>query len=169
MPVYTCIPAVLKWCQNDVNFHLSESQYLYSGPVLGPASYEVPLVAGIAPPPVVSSPPRSRAAVAPIHDVTCAGHQCQPRAPLPGERRRTHFIMDYTHTKELREGLINSRYMYMYIYMTFLIIHDMLRKKGKATQRNRKTKQHNTTRPKQSFFKEKSCLGWDLNPRLSAC
>ena len=39
-------------------------------------------------------------------------------------------------------------------------IHEMLRKKGKATQHNRKTKQHNTTRPRQLFFKEKSCLGW---------
>ena len=36
-----------------------------------------------------------------------------------------------------------------------LIIHEMLRKKGKATQHNRKTKQHNTTRPRQLFFKEK--------------
>ena len=46
---------------------------------------------------------------------------------------------------------------------TTLIIHDMLRKKGKVTQHNRKTKQHNTTRPRQLFFKKKSCLGWDLN------
>ena len=30
-----------------------------------------------------------------------------------------------------------------------------LERQGKATQHNRKTKQHNTTRPKQSFFKEK--------------
>ena len=83
--IHVCIPAVLKWCQNDVNFHLSEFQYLYSGPALGPASYEVPLVAGIAPPLVVSSPRRSRAAVVPIHDATCAGHQYQPTDPLPGE------------------------------------------------------------------------------------
>ena len=31
-------------------------------------------------------------------------------------------------------------------YIHDLIIHEMLRKKGKATQYNRKTKQHNTTR-----------------------
>lgn len=92
--IHVCIPAVLKWCQNDVNFHLSEFQYLYSGPALGPASYEVPLVAGIAPPLVVSSPRRSRAAVVPIHDATCAGHQCQPTDPLPGERGCTHFITE---------------------------------------------------------------------------
>ena len=30
-----------------------------------------------------------------------------------------------------------------------------LERQGKATQHNRKTKQHNTTRPKQFFFKEK--------------
>ena len=34
----------------------------------------------------------------------------------------------------------------------------MLRKKGKATQHNRKTKQHNTTHPRQLFFNKKSCL-----------
>ena len=34
----------------------------------------------------------------------------------------------------------------------------VLRKKGKATQHKRKTKQHNTTRPRQVFFKE-NCLG----------
>ena len=31
----------------------------------------------------------------------------------------------------------------------------ILRKKGKATQHNRKTKQYNTTRPRQVFFKDK--------------
>ena len=41
-----------------------------------------------------------------------------------------------------------------------LIIHEMLRKKAR---------QHNTTRPRQLFFKEKNCLGWDSNPRPSAC
>ena len=30
-----------------------------------------------------------------------------------------------------------------------------LERQGKATQHNRKTKQHNTTRPRQLFFKEK--------------
>ena len=48
-----------------------------------------------------------------------------------------------------------------YLTVHDLIIHEMLRKKGKATQHNRKTKQHNTTRPRQLFFKEKSCLRWD--------
>ena len=37
----------------------------------------------------------------------------------------------------------------------FLIIHEMLRKKGKATQHNRKTKQHNTTCPRQYFQSKK--------------
>ena len=46
-----------------------------------------------------------------------------------------------------------------------LIIHEILRKKGKATQHNRKTKQCNTTRPRQ----RKNCLGWDSNPQPSAC
>ena len=41
----------------------------------------------------------------------------------------------------------------------FLIIHEMLRKKGKATQHNRKTKQHNTTRPRQYFSKKKAVSG----------
>ena len=41
----------------------------------------------------------------------------------------------------------------------FLIIHEMLRKKGKATQHNRKTKQHNTTRPRQYFSKKKAASG----------
>ena len=50
-----------------------------------------------------------------------------------------------------------------------LMIHEMLRKKGKATQHNRKTKQHNTTRAIQLFFKEKNCLRWDSNLRLSTC
>ena len=40
-----------------------------------------------------------------------------------------------------------------------LIIHEILRKKGKATQHNRKTKQDNTTCPRQLFFKEKTALG----------
>ena len=35
----------------------------------------------------------------------------------------------------------------------------MLRKKGKATQHNRKTKQHNTTRPRQYFSKKKAASG----------
>ena len=48
--------------------------------------------------------------------------------------------------------------MHMYsIYMT-LIIHEILRKKGNATQHNRKTKQHNTTRPRQLFFKDSKNL-----------
>ena len=46
-----------------------------------------------------------------------------------------------------------------HLYMTFLIIHEMLRKKGKATQHNRKTKQHNTTRPRQFFSKKKAASG----------
>ena len=33
------------------------------------------------------------------------------------------------------------------------------RKKDNATQHNRKTKQHNTTRPRQLFFKEKTASG----------
>ena len=35
--------------------------------------------------------------------------------------------------------------------------------KDKVTQHNRKTKQHNTTRPKQSFFKKNwlLCVGFD--------
>ena len=41
----------------------------------------------------------------------------------------------------------------------FLIIHEMLRKKGKATQHNRKTKEHNTTRPRQYFSKKKAASG----------
>ena len=42
--------------------------------------------------------------------------------------------------------------------------------KGKATTttNNRKAKQHNTTRLKQSFFKKIGCLGRDLNPQPSA-
>ena len=40
-----------------------------------------------------------------------------------------------------------------------LIIHEMLRKKGKATQHNRKTKQHNTTRPRQYFSKKNAASG----------
>ena len=44
--------------------------------------------------------------------------------------------------------------------MSTLLIHDviiikMLRKKGKATQQDRKTNQHNTTRPRQVFSKKK--------------
>ena len=42
----------------------------------------------------------------------------------------------------------------MYMYMT-LIIHEMLKKKGKATPH---TKQHNTTCPRQLIFKEKNSL-----------
>ena len=45
------------------------------------------------------------------------------------------------------------------VYMYDLIIHEMLRKKDKATEHNRKTKQHNTTRPRQLFFKEKTASG----------
>ena len=41
---------------------------------------------------------------------------------------------------------------------------EMLRKKGKET--HRKTKQHNTTRPRQLFFKENSCLGWDMHVQV---
>ena len=44
----------------------------------------------------------------------------------------------------------------------FLIIHEMLRKKGKATQQKDKATQHHS--PKAVFFKEKSCLRWDSNP-----
>ena len=44
------------------------------------------------------------------------------------------------------------------IHMT-LIIHEMLRKKGKATHHNRKTKQHNKICPRQLFFKEKAASG----------
>ena len=41
-----------------------------------------------------------------------------------------------------------------------LIIHEMLREKDKATtEHNRKTQQHNTTRPRQLFFKEKTASG----------
>ena len=40
--------------------------------------------------------------------------------------------------------------IYLYVFMRCL---------------ERKTKQHNTTRPRQLFFKEK--ITWDLNPRLS--
>ena len=42
-----------------------------------------------------------------------------------------------------------------------LIIIKMLRKKGKATQHNRKDKstQHNS--PKAGIFQRKTCLGWD--------
>ena len=36
-----------------------------------------------------------------------------------------------------------------------LIIIKMLRKKGKATQHDRKKNQRNTTRPRQVFFREK--------------
>ena len=46
-----------------------------------------------------------------------------------------------------------------------LIIHEMLRKKGKATQHNRKTRQ---LAQGSYFSKKKSCLGWDSNPQLSA-
>ena len=47
-------------------------------------------------------------------------------------------------------------------------LQEMLRK-ARQQQHNRKAKQHNTTHPKQSFFKEKiGCLGWDSNPRPSA-
>ena len=40
----------------------------------------------------------------------------------------------------------------------------MLRKKGKATQHNRKTKQHNTTRPRQYFSKKKAASGGTCTP-----
>ena len=46
-----------------------------------------------------------------------------------------------------------------HIHVHDLIIHEMLRKKGKATQHNRKTKQHNTTQPRQLFFKELPRVG----------
>ena len=49
---------------------------------------------------------------------------------------------------------LQEYYLVTGMYMT-LIIHEMLRKKGKATQNKRKTKQHNTTRPRQLFFKKK--------------
>ena len=58
--------------------------------------------------------------------------------------------------------------MYMCLQLTGLIkcarmshTHDfdlremLIERQGKATQHNRKTKQHNTTRPRQLFFKEK--------------
>ena len=38
---------------------------------------------------------------------------------------------------------------------TSTILQEMLRKARQQQQHNRKAKQHNTTRPKQSFFKEK--------------
>ena len=47
-------------------------------------------------------------------------------------------------------------------YIT-LIIHEMLRKKGKATQKDKAT-QHNSL--KAVIFQRKSCLGWDSNPWL---
>ena len=53
-------------------------------------------------------------------------------------------------------------------YICDLIIHEMLRKKGKATKHDGKTKQHNTTRPRQLFFKKK-LPRWDSNPQPSAC
>ena len=49
-----------------------------------------------------------------------------------------------------------AKLMYGGTYMT-LIINEMLRKKGKATQHNKKTKQHNTTRSRQ--LKKKAALG----------
>ena len=49
------------------------------------------------------------------------------------------------------------------MHMT-LIIHEMLSKKGKATQHNRKTKQHNTTR-KEKF----SCFGGNDTCSPYAC
>ena len=53
------------------------------------------------------------------------------------------------------------------MYMHEQSLQEMLRK---ARQHNRKAKHHNTTRPKQSFFKERKngCLGWDSNPQPSA-
>ena len=45
-------------------------------------------------------------------------------------------------------------------------IREMLRKARQQQQHNRKAKQHNTTRPKQSFFKEKLAASgdwWFLN------
>ena len=45
-----------------------------------------------------------------------------------------------------------------------LIIREMLRKKDKATQHNRR--QSNT---QSCFSKKNSCLRWDLNPQLSTC
>ena len=45
----------------------------------------------------------------------------------------------------------------MLLHMVFKV-HDFMRCleiQGKATQHNRKTKQHNTTHPEQLFFKEK--------------
>ena len=50
-----------------------------------------------------------------------------------------------------------------------LIIREMLRKK--ARQHNTTERQSNTMQLAQGsyFFKEKNCLGWDSNPRPSAC
>ena len=45
------------------------------------------------------------------------------------------------------------------VYIHDIIIHEMLREKDKATEHNRKTKQQNTTRPRQLFFKEKTASG----------
>ena len=42
--------------------------------------------------------------------------------------------------------------MYMYIYVTLIIIHEMLRK---TRQGNKTQQKHNTTHPKQLFFKDK--------------
>ena len=49
-------------------------------------------------------------------------------------------------------------YMYTCIYKT-IMVHEMPRKKSKATQHNRKTKQHNTTRPRHYFSKEVPRVG----------
>ena len=48
------------------------------------------------------------------------------------------------------------------------VVYRTLIVKDKARQHNRRTKQHNTTRPKQSFFKEKiGCLGWETHDTVN--
>ena len=68
---------------------------------------------------------------------------------IPGTFVQVQAVMYTTHLILL--------YMYMYMCMhacTWTTLQEMLRK-ARQQQRNRKSKQHNTTRPKQSFFKEK--------------
>ena len=65
----------------------------------------------------------------------------------------------------------NLKLAYIYEQSLYLISRDAEKGIFKATQQqqNRKAKQHNTTRPKPSFFKNKLATSHDNNTMASYC
>ena len=66
--------------------------------------------------------------------------------------------------------LLSSRPACLVCVCMTLIIHEMLRKKGKATQHNRKTEQCNTTQLTQgSYFSKKKLAGTRVHVQVHVC